>query len=61
MDIRDVFFLSGLALLGYGLYLFQPWVAFAVVGALLMVVGILMRVDNGHSVPAGSSERDEPG
>ena len=37
---RDVFVLGGLGMLGYGLYLFIPWVAFAVCGALLMLLGL---------------------
>ncbi len=42
-DIRDVFILSGLGLLGYGLYLFEPWIAFSVCGFLLMLIGYAMR------------------
>jgi len=41
-DIRIVFFLGGLISLGYGLFLFKPWIAFTVVGLILMVVGWLM-------------------
>jgi len=37
---RDVFVLGGLGMLGYGLYLFTPWTAFAVCGALLMLLGL---------------------
>lgn len=41
-DIRLFFFLGGLILLGYGLYLYLPWVSFSVCGVILMVVGWLM-------------------
>ena len=39
-DIRDVFVLGGLVMLGYGLYQFIPWVSFAVCGFLLFFVGV---------------------
>lgn len=42
-DIRVVFFFGGLILLGYGLFLYLPWVSFSVCGVILMVVGWLMR------------------
>ena len=42
-DIRDVLLFGGLAMLGYGLYRYRPWVAFAVCGGLLMLIGVLMR------------------
>lgn len=38
--LPDVIALCGLGLLGYGLYLYEPWVAFAVCGALLIVAGV---------------------
>jgi len=41
-DIRDVFVLSGLILLGYGLYLLRPWLAFSVCGVILIAFGFLM-------------------
>ena len=44
-DIRDVFVFGGLALLGYGLYLFEPWISFSVCGGLLMIIGYVMRGD----------------
>lgn len=40
--LPDVFFILGLGSLGYGLYQFAPWVAFVVVGGILMGVGLLM-------------------
>jgi hypothetical protein len=42
-DIRDVFLFGGLGMLGYGLYLYQPWIAFSTSGALLMIIGYIMR------------------
>lgn len=43
IDIRDVLVFGGLGLLGYGLWLLQPWLGFAVSGAVLMGIGYLMR------------------
>lgn len=40
LDIRDVFVFGGLVMLGYGLYLFEPWTAYVVTGALLMLLGL---------------------
>lgn len=42
-DIRDFFIFGGLALMGYGLWLFRPWVGFSVSGLVLMALGYLMR------------------
>jgi hypothetical protein len=42
LDIRDILVFGGLSLLGYGLYLVEPWIAFAVCGFLLMLIGYLM-------------------
>ena len=42
VDLRDIFVFGGLILLGYGLYLFRPWVAFAVCGAILLAIGIFI-------------------
>lgn len=38
----DLVSFSGLALLGYGLFLFSPWVSYSVVGALLIVAGVFL-------------------
>lgn len=38
-DIRDFLFLGGFLLLGYGLYLYSPWISFTIAGVLLMVAG----------------------
>ena len=40
IGIRDLFVFSGLGLMGYGLHLFEPWVAFAVCGACLTAFGL---------------------
>jgi len=42
-DIRVLFFIGGLILFGYGLWLFRPWVGFAVSGFVLMSIGYLMK------------------
>lgn len=47
--LPDVIAISGLSLLGYGLYLFIPWVSFAVCGALLIVAGVLLGASEGAS------------
>ena len=38
--IRDFFVFGGLALMGYGLHLYEPWVAFSVCGACMLAFGI---------------------
>ena len=40
--VPDILAVLGLALLGYGLYLFLPWVSFAVCGALLILSGVFL-------------------
>jgi len=40
--LPDIFALAGLSLLGYGLFLFKPWVSFSVCGALLLAGGVFM-------------------
>ena len=47
-DIRPVFFFGGLLMLGYGLFLYLPWVAYSVCGVILMAVGYLMRSGSGR-------------
>jgi hypothetical protein len=39
-DIRDLFVFGGLFLVGYGLYLFEPWVSYVIVGLILMSIGL---------------------
>jgi len=34
--------LSGLSLLGYGLWLYAPWIGFSVPGGLMLAAGYLM-------------------
>jgi len=41
-DIRDLFVFGGLAMMGYGLWLFLPWLAFTVFGTLLMAFDFFM-------------------
>jgi hypothetical protein len=41
-DMRDVFFVIGLSLLGYGLWLIKPWLMFITIGILLMALSILI-------------------
>lgn len=41
-DIRIVLFFGGLIMLGYGLFLYLPWVSFSVCGIILMATGWLM-------------------
>ena len=38
--IRDAFFFVGLGVMGYGLWLYAPWVAFSVCGAVLCALGV---------------------
>lgn len=40
IGLRDVFVFGGLAMLGYGLYQVKPWIAFAICGCLLMILGL---------------------
>jgi hypothetical protein len=42
-DLRDVLAFGGLFVMGYGLYLLRPWIAFAVCGGILMLMGYLMK------------------
>jgi hypothetical protein len=39
-DIRDIFVFGGLGMIGWGLYLFEPWIAYVVTGVLLMLLGL---------------------
>ena len=52
-DIRDIFVFGGLAMLGYGLYLLRPWLAFTIVGIICMALGLglfsWMKVSHGNS------------
>lgn len=44
----DVLSVVGLSLLGYGLYIFEPWVAFSVVGSLLILAGVRLGRSEGN-------------
>jgi len=43
--LPDIFILAGLCLLGYGLWLYIPWLAYVVIGTLLFMMGLLMGVN----------------
>lgn len=43
VDIRDIFFFAGLGLLGYGIWMEKPWLAFVVCGTILMLTGYVMK------------------
>jgi len=49
--LPDIMIIIGLALLGYGLFLFAPWVSFSVVGGLLFLIGLFAAVKT--SIPTG--------
>jgi hypothetical protein len=38
-DLRDLFVFGGIAMMGYGLWLYQPWIAFTVCGATIFRLG----------------------
>jgi len=40
--LPDAVSFGGISLLGYGLFLFKPWVSYSVVGLLLLLFGLLM-------------------
>jgi len=40
---QDIIYFGGLAMLGYGLWLFLPWLGFSAAGAFLMATAYLMR------------------
>jgi membrane-bound ClpP family serine protease len=41
VGVAELLILTGLGSLGYGLHMYRPWVAFAVVGALVLALGIV--------------------
>jgi hypothetical protein len=41
--LREFLMVSGLSLLGYGLYLYQPWVSFTACGLLLIAGGFFIK------------------
>jgi hypothetical protein len=42
-DSRVIFFIVGLGSFSYGLWLFRPWLGFAIPGFILMSIGYLMK------------------
>ncbi len=40
--VRECAIIMGLSMLGYGLYLYKPWVSFSVCGVLILVGGLYM-------------------
>lgn len=42
IDLRDCFVFGGLGIMGYGLYLLRPWIAFTVCGAIILAIGIFI-------------------
>jgi hypothetical protein len=42
ISFRDVLLVSGLTLIGVGLYLFLPWVSFTVCGVIIFAGGFFM-------------------
>jgi hypothetical protein len=42
-DVRDFLLFSGLFFVGYGLYLYAPWLGYTVGGGLLMIIAIIMK------------------
>jgi hypothetical protein len=47
IDLRDILILGGLGLLWFGLNIVLPWAAYAVCGAILLVIGIFTRPGSG--------------
>lgn len=45
----DLLVIAGLAMLFYGLWLRAPWLAWSVVGALVIVLGVLLIVTKDQS------------
>jgi hypothetical protein len=41
-DIRIILFFGGLIMLGYGLFLYLPWLSYSICGVILMATGWLM-------------------
>jgi len=42
-DVRDLFLFIGLFFVGYGLWLYAPWIGFTVAGFLLMLLALAMK------------------
>ena len=41
-DLQDIFVFTGLFLLGYGLWLVKPWLAYSVIGLILFCMGLFV-------------------
>jgi len=46
ISLRDIFLISGVILLGYGLWLLYPWLGYAVCGLLFLIVGLFFMKEN---------------
>lgn len=42
IDLRDCFVFGGIAMMGYGLWMYRPWVSLAVCGAILTAIGVFV-------------------
>jgi len=42
-DVRDLLLFIGLFFVGYGLWLYAPWIGFTVAGFLLMLLALAMK------------------
>lgn len=42
-DVRDFLLFTGLFFVGYGLWLYAPWIGYTVGGGLLMIIAIIMK------------------
>jgi len=40
----DLLILTGLAMIFYGLWLYQPWLAFTITGSLVLLIGIALQI-----------------
>jgi len=40
--LPDAISICGISLIGYGLFIFEPWVSFTVVGALVLLFGLFL-------------------
>lgn len=45
ISFRDVLLVTGLTLIGVGLYLFAPWLSFTVCGVVIFAGGFFMKAD----------------
>jgi len=45
-SISDLSIILGFMSLAYGLYLYEPWVSYAICGAIIMVIGVLIGLNH---------------